>query len=201
PRRLLALADDLAQALAAFLARRLVGVAVAERQRDGCGQRIDEQRGDLFGRAALAPLALGEQRARGALELRRPALVDRAERAQQLDTLREVGPDRVEHAHDREVLPERRAPLLDVVAAADHVDQRHARPPGPAKDLHLRLVLPAIRPAAVDDVEDTCAFHDRPEQLALVAKARIAGVTVEELLHDLGPRAGAAVVRIEPREG
>src|SRR5690606_21679694 len=155
---------------------------------------------DLLGRALLAPLALGDERRGRALELRGPPLVDRAEGSEQLDALAEIRAHRVEDADDREVLAERGAPLLDVVAAADHVDQRHPRPAGPAQDLHLRFVLASVWTAAIDDVEDARAVRDRPQQLALVAKAWIVGVGRQELADDGRALAGAAVVRLEPGE-
>src|SRR5690606_24488509 len=72
---LLRLADDLAQPRASALDGFLVLVGAAQRLGDGRRQSGLEQRDDLAGRAALAPLALGNQRVRGAIQRRRPRLV------------------------------------------------------------------------------------------------------------------------------
>src|SRR5690606_31152477 len=73
-------------------------------------------------------------------------------------------------------------------------------PTRPTQDFHLRLVLPAVRAAAVDDVQDSRAVHDRRQELALVVKATIVGVLAEKLADDVGTSAGAAIVTLEPFE-
>ncbi len=174
--------------------------AVRERHGHRRSQRGDQEIRDLGGGTVRAPLAVRDERVGRVVQRSGPTLVDRAERAQELDPFAEVRAHGVEHAHDREILPERRAPLLDMIAGRDHVDQRHSRPAGPAQDFHVGFVLATVRAAAVDDIENPRALDDRREQLALVVKARIARVRLQELRDDGPACARAAVVRFEPCE-
>ena len=174
--------------------------AFAQRHRDRCRQRGKQEVGDLAGRTHVAPLPFRDEGVGRAIQRRRPILVDRAERTQELDARAEVGPHGIEDAHDREVLRERRAPLRNVVAGRDQIDQCHARPPGPAQHFHLGFVLPPVRPAAVDDIQNAGALDDGFQELALVLKARIVLVRLRELRDHGCALAGAAVVRLEPRE-
>src|SRR5258705_9837263 len=100
---------------------------------------------------------------------------------QEAESLLERRGERVEVAHDAEILFQRPPPLRGMVLVADPVDQRHAGATGPAEDLHLGLVVAAERPRSVHHVEDVRPGEDGGEELPLVGELAGSLVRAEEL--------------------
>ena len=110
----------------------------------------------------------------------------------------EGGVDRVEAAHDLEILAQGRFPVGTVIVVADLVDQRQAGPAGPAQDVHFRFVFTVVGHRAIHHVDDAGAFHDGTQQLALVVITGIVRMLGDEGRHGFRTVGGGQAVALQP---
>ena len=141
---LLPLALPVLPALAQLGQQWLGGFVLAQTGAFLMAEHVDQGIGDVFQGLAVAAEFEGLKVFQGRIQRFAPVRGQLPEAAQQIQVLFKGGVDRIEAAHDLEVLAQGCLPVGTVVVAADLVDQRKAGPAGPAQDIHFRFVFAVI---------------------------------------------------------